>query len=1799
MLGHFLKKRNTPTLSLQGITPLSLSENALRQETKLTRLYEQGASKKRIRQYRARWLGWALALCTGGANATCTEVGVTYMPSMPPSGQSSTQVSCISSSPYERVRLVSFTVGSWADADVYGTTTDITNVTVAQGGFQNGHTYNFVGEDTSNKWYATLSDKGWTNAGITNPNSLPTLSSTRLTGMTGDVTDVKPFDSVEVADDEGDNVNATIVFTGANGVLKGTGVSGSDGNYAVTKGTVAEVQAYLRSALFTPTPNQVAPGLTVKTTFSITLSDAATGTADSKTVVTVTSFNDAPVITGTPAAAVEEDAAYSFIPTFVDADVSDTKTFSITNKPSWAKFDTTTGALTGTPSNEYVGTTADIVISVTDSLDAVDALPPFSIEVTNTNDAPVITGTPAGAVAEDAAYSFTPIVVDADVSDTKTFSITNKPNWATFTQATGTLTGIPVQADVGTTADIVVSVKDSKGAVDALPPFSIKVTNTNDAPVISGVPAPSVVEGQAYNFTPSASDIDVGDRLTFSIVNMPSWAAFDNQTGKLTGTPANSDIGTSASIIITVKDTASASVSLTAFNIEVKSANSAPIISGAPLTAIGEDAVYSFIPTVVDADVGDTKTFSITNKPSWAMFDTTAGALTGIPVQADVGTTAGIVITVKDSKGAVDALPPFSIEVINTNDAPVITGTPAVAVAEDAAYSFTPIGDDTDASDTKTFSITNKPSWAMFDTTTGALTGTPSNEHVGTTTGIVITVTDGGDESASLTAFSIEVTNTNDAPIAQDDVIALTFSETGRYVVDVLSNDIDADGDTLTIVNVSSSIGSASIDDGQLIYTMNGVVDGDIILNYVITDGHVIVDTDKGEYNGKSKAQATLRFADIADALLPVITLPADIETDATALFTKVNLGVATAIDRHGKQVPVSLVDGINRFKPGNHLVYWQAQDSDGFKRIATQRVAVKPLVTIAKDSQGSEEGHYRVGVYLNGESPSYPVSIDYSVAGDASDDTHNLVPDTVVIESGVMGYIEFDTFSNVNVEADKSLVITLDDAVNLGAKSVYKLTLTQDNIAPQASVIVMQSNERRTLIDKSAGEVVISASVSDANSGDSHTYLWESISGELIDNNANNYDTTFTFDPTNLAVGQQQLTLTVTDDGSIPSSAPLNTKVFVYIDVVDALPTLTDADTDGDLIPDNVEGYSDTDNDGIPDYLDGNNTQCNVIPENTKSADKHLAESESDTCLRRGLNTANGGSGSILLAADEVSVDDYATNIGGLFDFVLSGLPVAGQSASVVLPQRLPIPANAIYRKLMPSAGWVEFVVDSKNYYSSTAGESGFCPSPNDSRWTTGLTVDHWCVQVTIEDGGPNDDDGVANNQIFDPGGVAIWTSSNALPTVLSEQLTTAQNKLVVIEVLANDTDSDGDTLTIMSANVDFGSVAIVAGQLHYQPQANFFGMATINYGVSDGNNGTGYGEVSVNVVENTAPVTVDDNASTDDRSVITMDVLSNDSDVDNDTLTLTNASAINGQVTISNNTLIYNPLSGFDGVDTVTYIVDDNNGGQSEGEVIVTINAYETITITNESSGGSVGGICLLMSGVMVFMRRKRAALKRTVRVSKRNALSVVTKKVFTACVSMLALCGLSVGSQAADFSDLDLFAQVQLGQSNVEQSNFTRKVPVGVVTQVDDKANSWSVGVGVNMSPNWSLSLNYIDMGDGALTITGDTLAANEYHQSVANVAPVFVQGIGVDARYHFLQDEHYNITALVGALVWESEVDSHFGAQRLTQKDDGLDGYYGIEGAYKFNATWSLSLGIKRYVLDVNTIDTAYVGLSYQF
>jgi putative Ig domain-containing protein len=91
------------------------------------------------------------------------------------------------------------------------------------------------------------------------------------------------------------------------------------------------------------------------------------------------------------------------------------------------------------------------------------------------------------------------------------------------------------------------------------------------------------------------------------------------------------------------------------------SANSAPTISGTAQASATAGQGYSFTPQAADADK-DAVTFTIANKPAWAAFNASTGALTGTPAATDVGNYAGIEIAATDGK-AVTALPTFAITV--------------------------------------------------------------------------------------------------------------------------------------------------------------------------------------------------------------------------------------------------------------------------------------------------------------------------------------------------------------------------------------------------------------------------------------------------------------------------------------------------------------------------------------------------------------------------------------------------------------------------------------------------------------------------------------------------------------------------------------------------------------------------------------------------------------------------------------------------------------------------------------------------------------------------------------------------------------------------------------------------------------------------------------------------------------------------------------------------------------------------------------------------------------------------------
>ncbi len=282
--------------------------------------------------------------------------------------------------------------------------------------------------------------------------------------------------------------------------------------------------------------------------------------------------NTPPSISGTPPTVVAEGAPYDFTPTVSDPDAGETLAFNVTNLPVWASFNTATGRLFGTPQAGDAGSYGDIVIGVSDG-ESSDSLPAFTInvEAVVVNTPPSISGNPPITATEGVAYDFTPAVNDPDAGTVLTFDVANQPGWASFNTATGRLFGTPQPGDAGSYGNIVIRVSDGE-ASDSLPAFTITVEAVapdNTPPRISGNPPITATEGVAYDFTPTVSDPDAGDTLTFDVSNLPGWASFDTATGRLFGTPQPGDAGSYSNIVISVND-GSASDSLPAFTITVE-----------------------------------------------------------------------------------------------------------------------------------------------------------------------------------------------------------------------------------------------------------------------------------------------------------------------------------------------------------------------------------------------------------------------------------------------------------------------------------------------------------------------------------------------------------------------------------------------------------------------------------------------------------------------------------------------------------------------------------------------------------------------------------------------------------------------------------------------------------------------------------------------------------------------------------------------------------------------------------------------------------------------------------------------------------------------------------------------------------------------------------------------------------------------------------------------------------------------------------------------------------------------------
>lgn len=190
-----------------------------------------------------------------------------------------------------------------------------------------------------------------------------------------------------------------------------------------------------------------------------------------------------------------------------------------------------------------------------------------------------------------------------------------------------------------------------------------------------------------------------------------------------------------------------------------------------------------------------------------------------------------------------------------------------------------------------------------------------------------------------------------------------------------------------------------------------------------------------------------------------------------------------------------------------------------------------------------------------------------------------------------------------------------------------------------------------------------------------------------------------------------------------------------------------------------------------------------------------------------------------------------------------------------------------------------------------------------------------------------------------YDPNAVV-----NRPPVANNDTFATDRDTTLTGNVLANDTDPDGDTLTaFVVTQPSHGSLNLnTNGNFTYQPNQGYVGTDSFIYQARDGRGGTANATVNITVRPvNDPPVAVDDNFTINRDETLTGNVLANDSDPNGDTLTaFVLTQPTHGTLNLSSNgNFTYQPSQGYIGADSFTYEARDGNGGTDSATVRITI--------------------------------------------------------------------------------------------------------------------------------------------------------------------------------------------------------------------------------------------------------------------
>ncbi|ENU6118117.1 tandem-95 repeat protein [Vibrio parahaemolyticus] len=1223
-------------------------------------------------------------------------------------------------------------------------------------------------------------------------------------------------------------------------------------------------------------------------------------------------INDAPnaendVIT------TEEDTAVTINVLVNDSDVEgDVLSIQSASVPSeQGSVDIVDGKLLFTPAENFNGE-ATITYIVTDG-DLTDEAK-VTVTVTPVNDSPVAVDDTT-SIQED-----TPVTIDVLSNDTDVDGDKLSIQSATVPEAQGKveivdgkLVFTPAENFNGH-AEITYTVTDGQLTDEAK--VTVTVNPVNDAPTIKVDAVESITENAVSTDTVVATltvrDTDTPeDQLTVSLENNSNgyFVLVGNEV-KLTQAGVDAvnndelnlkDLTISASVSDGVNPTANDSDSLI-----VNRVNDAPTVENAIADQVlSEDFdTYTIDLNEVFKDTDSSLEFSVSGNSS-IQISIVSGVATITPT-ADWNGKETITFTAKDPSGeSVSQTVNFTVTPVADIEADKTT------VVEDTPTIIKVLGNDTFEDDGKVVSLdtNNGPSNGTVSVNPdGSVTYTPNDNYVGKDTFTYIVTSGGVSES---TTVSVDVTPVNDAPVAKDDIA--TTQEDTAVTIDVLPNDTDVDGDTLSIqsASVPSDQGTVEIVDGKLVFTPAENFNGHAEITYTVTDGQL---TDE--------AKVTVTVNPVNDAPTIKVDAVESITEDAVNTDTVVATLTVRDTDTPEDQLTVSLennsngyfvlvgndvkltqagVDAVNNDELNLKDLTISASVSDGVNPTASDsdslivnRVNDAPTVENAIADQELSEDFATYTIDLNDAFKDSDSALNFSVSGNS-----NVL---VSIENGI---------ATISPTADwngsETLTFTATDPSGESISQTVNFT-----VAPVADIVA----DKATVVEDTS--TVIKVLGNDTFEGDGKVVSLDTNNGPANGTVSVNPDGSVTYTPNDNYHGTDSFTYIVTSGGVSESTTvsvdvtPVNDAPVAKDDIattqedtavtIDVLPN--DSDVDGDKL--SIESASVPKEQGTVEVVNG---KLVFTPAENFNGDAEITYTVTDGELTDEakvtvtVNPVNDAPTIKVDAVESITEDAVST------DTVVATLTVRDTDT----------PEDQLT---------VSLENNSNGYFVLVGNEVKLTQAGVDAVNNDELNLKDLTISASVSDGvnpTANDSDSLIVNRVND-----APTVENAI----ADQVLSEDFDAFTIDLNEVFKDSDSSLEFSVSGNNSI-QISIVNGVATITPTADWNGKETITFTAKDPS-GESVSQTVDFTVASVADIEADKTTVVEDTPTI-IKVLGNDTFEGNDKVVSldTNNGPANGTVSVNpDGSVTYTPNDNYHGTDSFTYIV--TSGGVSESTTV-----------------------------------------------------------------------------------------------------------------------------------------------------------------------------------------------------------------------------------------------------------------------